>query len=123
MKAPKELPDIDEAAKFLLIGMIFDGVAKSVTLSNDTILEYWPPKEGKKQHILNLKIYGKERGLGTRQTAIAINAILAALELFGREFGSIDGYTDFGGTQDIYAEWKCHSYGWEVGDAHPNPNS
>jgi hypothetical protein len=110
MKPPKQLPDIDEAAKHLLIGMIIDGQPKSVTLSNDTIFEYWPPKEGKKQHILNLKIFGRNRGLGTRQGAIAKNAVQAAVVFFGG-----DGqFTDFGSVGKIYDEWKSHSFGWEL---------
>lgn len=111
MNPPKELPDIDEAAKFLLLGMIIDGVPKSVTLSNDTILEYWPPKDGKKQHVLNLKTHGRNRGLGSRQSAIAQNAIMAALEFFGQPPRQ---FTDFGNNNPLTAEWKTHSFSWEL---------
>lgn len=110
LAAPKSFPDVDEAAKFLLIGLIVNGAPCSVTLSNDTIFEYWPPREQKKQHTLNLKIYGRNRGLGMRQLAIAENAIDAALAFFGSQ----TSFTNFGGSGTLYSEWKSHSYGWEL---------
>lgn len=110
MKPPKAIPDIDEAAKFFVVGLIVDGVPKSVTLSNDTILEYWPAKSGKAQHVLNLKIYGKSRGLGVRQSAIAQNALKDALIFLGGD----GAFVDFGTAGQIYDEWKVHSFGFEL---------
>lgn len=110
LKPPNEMPDIDEAAKYFVIGMIVDGVPKSITLSNDTVLEYWPPVEGSEQHMLNLKIFGRNRGLGMRQLAIAENAIAAALKFFGID----EKYIDYGANGGIYDEIKSHSYGFNM---------
>ena len=82
--------DIDLAANHFVIGMIFDAVPKSITLSNGLILEYWPPNAKSENHHLNCKRYGRFNNPSTRDIAIAQNAAEAALNLNSKRYGRLN---------------------------------